>query len=358
MKIIHCSDLHLDSRMEANLSFKQAQERNNEICTTFSRMVTYATDHKVSVIMIVGDLFDTERILAKTSGYFLDTVAQASEIDFLYLRGNHDESRRAFAGRTLPKNLKLFSSEKWTYYDYGSVTIAGLELSRANCISAYQTLALRPDRTNLVMLHGQEATQPREDAVCIPSLREKNIGYLALGHIHSYKKAPLDHSGEYGYCGCLEGRGFDECGEKGFVLLDITDQRITSEFIPFAKRKLHDIPVDITNKTTISEIQQAMSTAASDVPREDLVKFTLKGSYTLETQKDFRFLQQILESNYYFVKIKDESHLELAKESYENDISLKGEFIRMVMGSELSGEEKDKVICAGIQALSGETITF
>ena len=99
MKIIHCSDLHLDSRMEANLSFKQAQERNNEICTTFSRMVTYATDHKVSVIMIVGDLFDTERILAKTSGYFLDTVAQASEIDFLYLRGNHDESRRAFAGR-------------------------------------------------------------------------------------------------------------------------------------------------------------------------------------------------------------------------------------------------------------------
>ena len=137
MKIIHCSDLHLDSRMEANLSFKQAQERNNEICTTFSRMVTYATDHKVSVIMIVGDLFDTERISAKTSGYFLDTVAQASEVDFLYLRGNHDESRRAFAGRTLPKNLKLFSSEKWTYYDYGSVTIAGLELSRANCISAY-----------------------------------------------------------------------------------------------------------------------------------------------------------------------------------------------------------------------------
>ena len=92
--------------------------------------------------------------------------------------------------------------------------------------------------------------------------------------------------------------------------------------------------------------------------RKSATQGDLRKTFLPLRQKDFRFLQQILESNYYFVKIKDESHLELAKESYENDISLKGEFIRMVMGSELSGEEKDKVICAGIQALSGETITF
>ena len=53
------------------------------------------------------------------------------------------------------------------------------------------------------------------------ALKNKNIDYLALGHIHGYKEAPLDGRGKYCYPGCLEGRGFDECGKKGFVLLNI-----------------------------------------------------------------------------------------------------------------------------------------
>ena len=44
MKLIHCSDLHLDSRMESNLSAAQARERNAEICATFARLA--ATQHR------------------------------------------------------------------------------------------------------------------------------------------------------------------------------------------------------------------------------------------------------------------------------------------------------------------------
>ena len=42
MKIIHCSDLHLDSKMETNLDKERARERKNEILLTFERMVQYA----------------------------------------------------------------------------------------------------------------------------------------------------------------------------------------------------------------------------------------------------------------------------------------------------------------------------
>ena len=41
---------------------------------------------------------------------------------------------------------------------------------------------------------------------------------------------------------------------------------------------------------------------------------------------------------------------------FEKDASLKGEFIRMVLGSELSQEQKAEVIRCGILALSGEEI--
>ena len=42
MRIIHCADLHLDSKMTANLSKEQARDRKGEILRTFGRMVEYA----------------------------------------------------------------------------------------------------------------------------------------------------------------------------------------------------------------------------------------------------------------------------------------------------------------------------
>ena len=39
MKMIHCADLHLDSKMESNLSAEKARERREELLQTFERMV-------------------------------------------------------------------------------------------------------------------------------------------------------------------------------------------------------------------------------------------------------------------------------------------------------------------------------
>lgn len=357
MKIIHCSDIHLDSKMETNLPFEKAQERKNEICAAFVRMVEYANENEVKIILIAGDLFDTERVTSTTADCILSVIKQNENIDFLYLKGNHDEANQAFLGAALPDNLKTFSNE-WTYYQYDCVKIAGVELDADNAYEVYETLKLDKNETNIVLMHGQESTQCGADLVCLPKLRNRGINYLALGHLHSYKSDKLDLDGDYCYCGCLEGRGFDECGEKGFVLLDADRDRVSSSFVPFAKRVLYNIPVDITGLTAISEIRQTMEQAAEHISAAHLVKFTLCGSCTLDTQKDFRFLSQNLNAKYYFVKIKDESRLKIERSSYEHDISLKGAFIRMVMDSDKSDEDKEKIICWGIQALSGEEIVL
>lgn len=278
-------------------------------------------------------------------------------MDFLYLRGNHDESLRAFSGRTLPGNLKTFSRE-WTYYTYGGVCVAGAEPAAEDGEALYQALRLPPEGINIVMLHGLASAQMGEGLVCLPQLRERHIRYLALGHLHSYQAEPLDAEGTCCYCGCLEGRGFDECGEKGFVLLETEGRQIRSTFVPFARRRLYDVPVDITGLGTVSRIRQAMEEASADIGKEHLVKFTLRGLYEPDTLKDLRFLRQLMEPRFYFVRVKDESRLRIEKSSYENDVSLKGEFIRMVMALERSEEEKEQLICWGIQALSGEEITL
>lgn len=357
MKIIHCSDVHLDSPMESNLSPEKARERGAEICATFGRMVRYAAEHQVDAALIAGDLFDTKRVSAQTLDYVLERIRSAPGVEFFYLRGNHDESKNVFAGLDLPENFRTFGSD-WTTYRRGDVTITGMELEWEKWDTCYDTLDLPEETCNIVMLHGQTATQPGPECIALPKLRNKNIDYLALGHIHSYQKERLDDRGSYCYCGCLEGRGFDECGEKGFVLLDVQPGQVKTEFVPFAARTLYNVAVDITDLTTVSQIQRAMEQESAGIGSDALVKFTLTGTYTLDTQKDLRFLQKMLEPNFYFVKIKDESRLKIDRESYEHDISLKGEFVRMVLASDRSDEEKEQIICCGIHALNGEEVTL
>ena len=142
------------------------------------------------------------------------------------------------------------------------------------------------------------------------------------------------------------------------MLLDVQGGKVKSEFVPFASRTLHEVSVDITGLTTVSQILRAMEAAAEGIDANSLVKFTLVGSYTLETQKDLQFLRKSMEPLFWFVKIKDESRFKIEKETYEHDASLKGEFIRMVMASDKSEDEKAQIICCGIQALSGEEITL
>lgn len=350
MKFIHCSDIHLDSKMERNLSAAQARERNAEVCATFARLVSFAAENGVEAVLIAGDLFDTERATAQTVGFVLDRIRAVPQVDFLYLRGNHDAS--AFEGVEIPANFKTFG-DAWTCFRYGDVTVSGMEAE-----PDYDALALSPDAVNIVTLHGQISTQPGEELIALPKLKRKNVDYLALGHIHSYQTGKLDDRGAWCYCGCLEGRGFDECGEKGFVLLDVENGQVKTEFVSFARRKLVEICVDITDLTTVSQILAAAEEAVQGIHGDCLVKITLTGTYTLETQKDLNFLKKMLEGRFWFLKIKDESHLKIEKETYEHDISLKGEFIRLVMASDRAEEEKEQMIFWGIRALSGEEVVL
>ena len=86
MKIIHCADLHLDSKMTSNLSKEQAKERKMEILRTYSRMIEYAKNNDVKAIIIAGDLFDTRNVSATARNLVKDSITSNPDIDFIILR--------------------------------------------------------------------------------------------------------------------------------------------------------------------------------------------------------------------------------------------------------------------------------
>ena len=355
MKLIHCGDLHLDSRMETGLSKEKAGERRLELLRTFTRMVDQAEADHVEAILICGDLFDAKTISARARKSVLDAVVQHPGIMFYYLQGNHDQNSFLSSMDTLPGNLRTFGKD-WTSYEQKEVVITGAEWSKENKDAMADRLSLRADRTNLVLFHGMAAEYASKDQSETFSLRKwrgKQIDYLALGHIHSFRLERLDDRGVWCYCGCLEGRGFDECGPKGYVELEVQGGIVRPRFVPFAQRSLHEVAVDITDLLTQEEIQRRIRSELKGIPSKDLVKICLTGETELEAEKDLAWIQKWLEDEYYLLKIKDETTEALHPEEYQYDVSLKGEFIRLVLGSEeLADEDKEAILRLGIHALT------
>lgn len=368
MRIIHCADLHLDAKMTANLSKEQARERRAELLHTFERMLEYANHHEVEAILVAGDMFDTKNISATARNVVYRAIEQNPQITFYYLKGNHDSDNFLSGLNEMPENLKLFS-DTWTSYSLkegacGRITLSGVELNRDNSGSIYPSLVLDKDDVNIVMLHGQEAgyaTIDKAENINLKELRNRGIDYLALGHIHAYKEAELDRRGIYCYPGCLEGRGFDECGEHGFVLLDIDEQtgKITHQLIPIAYRNCYTLQVDVTGCMHTTEIAQILKDKLDEAGYDgkSLVKIVLVGEVDVECEKNIEYLVKKVEPDFYFVKIYDETGLKVDDKSYALDESLKGEFVRTVMASDIEEAEKAAIIRYGIMALAGEEIS-
>ena len=367
MKIIHCADLHLDSTLSSNYTREQAKERKNELLMTFIRMTEYAEENQVRIILISGDLFDKKVISARARNTVYETIKKHSDIDFYYLQGNHDVSTFIDQIGELPSNLFLFS-EEWRTYDVfcaedRKVTISGVELSKLNSNTIYASLVLRPQDLNIVMMHGQTreyTSKNKAEEIDLGKLKNKNISYLALGHVHEYLEGVLPPAGHYCYSGCLEGRGFDEDGEHGFVLLTIDEDtfELKREFIPFAFRQIHVVEVDVTDCTTAVEMIERVKTITDKEKwKNDLVKICLCGNVDVGCEKNTGLMEQYFADCFYYIKVKDQTQMRIDYKEYRNDKSLKGEFVRMLEAStDISEEERMDILRCGLQVLRGEAI--
>lgn len=363
MKLIHCSDLHLDADLRSRFDAGAAAERRAELMNTFRRLCRKAQETGVSAVLICGDLFDTDAPSASAVRAVEDLVVTYSGILFFYLRGNHDGSSVLFRTREKPGNLCLFGDD-WTSWELEDgagrrVCIVGREPGRP-----LTSPPLDPACHNIVMLHGQvregrSAADP--ESIPLGLLRGTGIDYLALGHLHNYRSFPLDDRGTAAYAGCLEGRGFDECGECGYVLLD-TDTasgRIGFSFIPFAGRCLYRVSCDVTGCQRDAEVYDRISNALSSSPAQekDLVRLELTGGLEYGCSPSPALVRGEWEDRFHYFDYADNTSPVVHSEDFVCDATLKGEFVRVVSAAEgLDAAERARILRCGLRALSGETL--
>ena len=351
MKIIHTSDVHLDSPLTSRLSPEKSRERKRELILSFRRITEDAVRIGASAVIIAGDLFDSESASQRTVDTVLGFIEAARDVAFLYLPGNHEKDRVISIARRIPDNLMIFG-EDWTYFKLGEVTVAGRSRTEKNMFS---TLTLNPSGFNIAVLHGEISdSSDSEGKIGLKEVGSTDIDYLALGHYHSYSERKAGNRCSLVYSGTPEGRGFDETGRKGYVIID-TEGKPEYRFVSRSGRTLHILPVDVGGTESELEIEGRVGAALSVIPPCDMVRVVLGGEHEPYLRRDTDTLLARFEKNHYYLEIKDESRLRISSEDYKNDKSLKGEFIRLVLSREdLSEEDKAKIIECGIRALAGE----
>ncbi len=351
MKILHTSDLHLNSKMNSKLDAARAKERKRELILNFRSMTEFAEAQGCEVFIIAGDLFDTETSSYSVKKSTLDIISAAKDIMFLYLPGNHEkDSLSNYAN--LPDNL-LFFGEEWTYFDIGGVRFAGRTKTKH---AMFDELEAPESGALVAVLHGElKEYSDSLGGIGKRELRQSCIDYLALGHYHFFSEYEFS-KGKYAvYSGTPAGRGFDEEGEKGFVLIDINAKNVNYTFQKSNVRRLIIRDVDIENCQGIVQIEEKITKACQDVPKEDFLRVRLVGYKSPEARIDTHTLSERFANKYYYFEVKDESRVKISPEEYMYDKSLKGEFIRLVTAdAKLSDEEKEQIISSGIRALMGE----
>ena len=339
MRLIHCSDIHLDIPFGNILSQDKSATRKQELLSAFVQMVGFAASEDALGVLITGGLVDSEHISRQTMERVYAVIRENPQMQFLLLPGNSYESAYFSMEKNMPENFRIFSDleKKFTI---GNTDIYGVyDVSKLPLFDERQI--------NIVLTSGNLNLRGFED---------RGIKYLGLGLERTYKHGDLKGGGYFCAPGSLEALDFNEGGNKGFMELYINDTDISPVFVRSGKRLCYDIELDITGTVGTENVADSARTSLGLIPGINgaaMVHVNLVGRMDLDHIIDDKAVQKNLSRDYFAVSVTDKDvDFDIDGESLTEN-TLRERFLKRVSEGNESVELKKEIIKKGILALAG-----
>nr|WP_319488805.1 DNA repair exonuclease [uncultured Caproiciproducens sp.] len=341
IKILHCADLHLGAEL-ASVGNK-ARQRREEMLMTFDRIVSMCKTESVELLLIAGDLFESSNTDSAAVHSVKKALSEIPDAVVAIAPGNHDyvSLDSPYADGDWPANVHIFQSG----IDFFELPDKGVRVWGAGFTGTYVTESLlkevnvpEDDMVNICVMHGDlvaENQTSNYNPVTPSQIRFSGMDYIAFGHIHM--RTELLHSGRtaYAYCGCPEGRGFDELNEKGVYIGTVLKDKSDLVFRPVCRRMNLEVRVDVSGASANNEVAaiilHTLKQKFGETYSENLYKVILEGALGATFSPDCAAIAVRLEDELYFVKIKDETHIQVDVNALSKETSLKGIFVRKML---------------------------
>jgi len=263
IKLLHCADLHMGA------AFPEIGSRRGRLLreaqkNTWRRVLDTALREKADLILVAGDLFDSNHISTECLDFFFHSI-EKFPIPLCVLPGTHDPYDRYSVYRmerlTRYKKLFIFNETRGQSFSFKDLdlTVYGKALLPAGGKESPLS-GLKPSgktRYNVAMAHGtlDENHRCPDDCCVNPSeIQKSGMNYIALGHDHSFKECSAGKTRAY-YSGPMETLQFGQKG--GFILLvDLDEEKVEAEPVKIGRYEWREQQVKIKNTDMEDMIQQ------------------------------------------------------------------------------------------------------
>jgi len=337
MKLLHVADLHLDAPFAA-LSAEKAALRRAEGRALLERLAALAREEEVDLVVIAGDLFDGKRVYRETLTAIAQTLASIP-VPVLIAPGNHDPRVPGSPYETMewPENVTIFRGEELEQVEFAELncTVHGTAFTGPR--KTRETLAgfSVPDdgQIHIGLMHGDVGANSQYHPISLQSIADSGLDYLALGHVHA--GSGLQKTGDtfWAYPGCAQGRGFDELGEKGCLIVEVEPGAVSARFCPLANRKYVEVEVDITTKEPLEAASEALAQQAP----EDCVKLIFVGER--EERPNLAALERKLAGKVFALRLRDHTRPKSDLWEKAEEDTLTGAFLRLMKEQVEQGDE-------------------
>ena len=327
LKIIHAADLHLDSPF-SGLSPERAAQRREEQRALLDRLAELANEEQADLVLLAGDLLDGSRVYRETVEALARTLGRIRAQVFI-APGNHDcySPSSPYAGQEWPDNVHIFTSPAVERVELPllncTVYGAGFDSPRQDQSPLAGFRAREEGGLRLMVLHGN--TEGVGYGTLTPAdIADSGLDYLALGHIHQHSGLQRSGATFWAYPGCPEGRGFDETGEKGVLVVQAEQGRVQARFVPLCQRRYEVLRVDLTGSSDLLATVEAALPART---QPHIYRIYLTGEWAPDAAGLLR-LEQALSPRFYGLELRDQTRMPRDLWARSEEDSLTGLFLR------------------------------
>ena len=327
----------MDSAFDA-LSEEKAAERRREMREMLMKMARLSNENGCDIMLLAGDLFDSALAYHETQRALCDAM-EATDAEVFIAPGNHDFfcKKSPYFYMEFPKNVHIFKSPTVTAAELPEkgCRVYGAGFNAPRCMPLLGGFRAEDDGLiNLMVIHG-DMSGDMYNHITEQDIAASGLDYLALGHTHTYsgiKKAGRTH---YAYSGCIEGRGFDETGEKGVIIGEISREKCDLRFVPMGGRQYRIIDINLDGTDNAAE--RVLEKTAEYNDGRDIARIILRGEYN--GRIDAASIENQLSGRFYNVTVRDDTVL--TRDIWENTDgeALEGIFLKRMRSLYDSAED-------------------
>ena len=325
LKVLHGADFHLDSPF-SGLKPDAAARRRGEQRELLARLTDLAREREADLVLLSGDLLDGDLVFRETVQVLARALGEIPCPVFL-APGNHDwyGPQSPYAALEWPGNVHLFTGP-----ELGAVRLPELGCTvwgAAFCAPRQSASPLRgfhapAEGVQLAVLHGEVAAQGDYGPISEEDIAASGLDYLALGHVHGCTGVLTAGAVPYAYCGCIEGRGFDELGDKGFLFGELAPGAADLRFVPFAQRRYCIAQADITDGDALSALERLLPHDTA----QDVYRIRLTGAP--DQPPRLSLLAETLSPRFFALQLRDETTVRRDLWDKCGEDTLRGLFLR------------------------------